>query len=101
MVDAIERRGAIVRLHAEGWNIASIAGYPETSRPTVHATLKRWIEEGVRGLEDKPSIPHEPSTKTTRWPMNEVRRLQETPELGAFRIHAALKPLGIHLSTRT
>src|SRR3954468_17874028 len=58
MADAIERRGAIVRLHAEGWNIASIAGYRETSRPTVYTTLKRWIEEGVRGLEDKPPIPH-------------------------------------------
>jgi putative transposase len=27
MPDHVERRGAIVRLHAEGWNIASIAGY--------------------------------------------------------------------------
>jgi transposase InsO family protein len=101
MADAIERRGAIVRLHAEGWNIASIAGYLETSRPTVHATLKRWIDEGVRGLEDKPSIPHKAATKTTLWAMNQVRKLQQNPELGAFRIHAALEQLGIHLSTRT
>ena len=41
MTDAIERRGTIIRLHAEGWNLASIAGYLETSRPTVYATLKR------------------------------------------------------------
>src|SRR5207302_7891383 len=34
MTDPLERRGAIVRLHAEGWNIASIAGYLEASRPT-------------------------------------------------------------------
>src|SRR3954470_23847936 len=101
MADAIERRGAIARLHAEGWNIASIAGYLETSRPTVYDTLKRWIEEGVRGLEDKPPTPHQPPTKTTLWAMNEVRKLQQNPELGAFRIHAALKQLGIHLSTRT
>ena len=33
--------------------------------------------------------------------MNAVRKLQQNPELGAFRIHAALKQLGIHLSTRT
>jgi putative transposase len=101
MADAIERRGAIVRLHAEGWNIASIAGYLETSRPTVYARLKRWIEEGVRGLEDKPPIPHQAATKTTLWAMNQVRKLQQNPELGAFRIHAALEQLGIHLSTRT
>lgn len=101
MADPLDRRGAIIRLHAEGWNIASITGYLETSRPTVYATLKRWIEEGVRGLEAKPSIPHQPATKTTLWAMNEVRKLQQNPELGAFRIHAALKRLGIHLSTRT
>jgi transposase len=101
MADPLERRGAIVRLHAEGWNIASIAGYLETSRPTVYATLKRWIDEGVRGLEDKPPVPHQPTAKTTLWAMNEVRKLQQNPELGAFRIHAALKQLGIHLSTRT
>src|SRR4051794_27010811 len=101
MADAVERRGAIVRLHAEGWNIASIAGYLETSRPTVYGTLKRWIEEGVRGLADKAPIPQQPATKATLWAMNEVRKLQQNPELGAFRIHAALDQLGIHLSTRT
>jgi putative transposase len=101
MADPLDRRGAIVRLHAEGWNIASIAGYLETSRPTVYATLKRWIEEGVRGLEDKPPIPHQAATKTTLRAMNEVRKLQQNPELGAFRIHAALEQLGVYLSTRT
>ena len=101
IADAIERRGAIIRLHAEVWNIASIAGYLETSRPTVYATLKRWIDEGVRGLEDKPPIAHQAATKTTLWAMSEVRKLQQNAELGAFRIHAALDQLGIHLSTRT
>jgi transposase len=53
IADPVERRAAIVRLHTEGWNIASIAEYLQTSRPTVYATLQRWIEEGVRGLADK------------------------------------------------
>ena len=101
MSDPLEHRGAIVRLHAEGWNIASIAGYLETSRPAVYATLKRWIEEGVNGLLDKPLIPQHPATKTTLWAMEAVRTLQQNPELGEFRIHAALKQLGIHLSART
>ncbi|MDP8921763.1 MAG: helix-turn-helix domain-containing protein, partial [Chloroflexota bacterium] len=56
MTDPLDHRGAIVPLHAEGWNLASIAGYLETSRPTVYATLKRWIEGGVRGLADKPPL---------------------------------------------
>jgi len=101
MADAIERRGAIVRLHAEGWNIASIAGYLETSRPTVYATLKRWVTEGVNGLQDRAPIPQHPTTKTTLQAMEAVRTLQRNPELGEFRIHAALKQRGIHLSART
>lgn len=101
MTDPSERRGAIVRLHAEGWNIASIAGYLGTSRRRVYETLKRWWEEGPRGLEDKAPIPNQAATKSTLWAMNEVRKLQQNPELGAFRIHAALDQLGIHLSTRT
>jgi putative transposase len=101
IADPVERRAAIVRLHAEGWNVASIAGYLETSRPTVYAALKRWITEGVYGLADKPPVPNQPARKTDLWAMNAVRKLQQNPELGAFRIHAALKPLGIHLSVRT
>ena len=33
--------------------------------------------------------------------MREVRKLQENPELGEFRIHAALAQMGIDLSPRT
>ena len=101
MADPIERRGAIVRLHTEGWNIASIAGYLETSRPTVHATVKRWITEGVFGLDEKDHTRHRLVLKADLSAMEAVRKLQVNPELGAFRIHAALKQLGIHLSTRT
>src|SRR3954468_19736170 len=101
MTDPSERRGAILRLHAEGWNNTSIAGYLGTTRRRVYETLRRWWEEGPRGLEDKAPIPHQTATKATLWAMNEVRKLQQNPELGAFRIHAALKQLGIHLSTRT
>ena len=42
----IERRLAIVTLHAEGWNVKSIAGYLKTSRPTVYRTLNQWIARG-------------------------------------------------------
>jgi hypothetical protein len=101
ITDPVARRAAIVRLHAEGWNIASIAGYLQTNRPRVYKALKRWIEEGVHGLGDKPPIPQQPATKTTLWAMNEARKLQRNPELGAFRLHVALKQLGITLSTRT
>jgi hypothetical protein len=50
MTDPRERRLAIIQLHAEGWTPTSIAGYLETSRQTVYATLKRWISEQFAGL---------------------------------------------------
>jgi transposase InsO family protein len=67
----------------------------------VYATVKRWITEGVFGLDDKDHTRHRLVLKADLSAMDEVRKLQVNPELGAFRIHAALKQLGIHLSTRT
>ena len=94
----VERRLAIVTLHSEGWNVKSIAGYLKTSRPTVYRTLKKWIAEDVHGLEDKP---RGGKRKVNLRAMNEVRKLQENPELGEFRVSAALERLGIYLSPRT
>ena len=96
--DAVERRLAIVTLHSEGWNTKSIAGYLKTSRPTVYRALKRWIAEGVYGLEDRP---RGAKRKADLRVMNEVRKLQQNPELGEFRVSAALELLGIYLSPRT
>lgn len=96
--DVTERRRAIVTLHAEGWNVKSIAGYLKVSRPTVYTTLNKWFAEGVLGLEDKP---RGGVRKVDLRTMNEVRKLQENPELGAFRISAALEQIGIYLSPRT
>jgi transposase len=101
IADPTERRLAVVRLHSEGWNIASIAAYLQTSRQTVHATLRRWIEEGVQGLDNRRPGPKQPTHKADLAAMNAIRKLQVNPELGEFRIHAALLQLGIRLSPRT
>jgi transposase len=101
IADPIQRRLAVVRLHVEGWNATSIAAYLETSRQTVHATLKRWAEEEFAGLADKSRAPHRRGTKVTLRAIVTVKELQENPLLGEFRIHAALKRLGIFLSPRT
>lgn len=99
--DPAERRLAIIRLHAEGWTVTSIAAYLKTNRPRVYEVLRRWVDEGVKGLHDKPPIPKHPQRKVDLRAINEVRRLQENPELGEFRVHAALLQLGIKLSPRT
>jgi putative transposase len=96
-----ERRRAVIHLHAQGWSISTIARYLAVSRPTIYAILKRWVEEGVRGLSDKP---HANTSKPgvdlpTR---NLIRKKQEeNPLLGEFRMYAALKQLGISVSPRT
>lgn len=51
--DPVTARLTIVRLHLEGWNAKSIAGYLECSRDTTHRVLKRWVTEGVAGLDDR------------------------------------------------
>lgn len=98
--DSAARRHEVVALHAEGWNPTNIAGYLDISRVTVYDVLRRWKAEGVDGLADK-------SRANTRKRVvdvalkQEVRKLQENPELGAFRIHAALHQMGIHVSPTT
>ena len=96
-----ERRRAVVELHAAGWTAKAIAGYLKTSETTVYRALKRWFEGGVGGLEDKPRGRPKGSGKVTFPAMNAVRLLQQNPALGAFRVHAALKQMGIHLSRAT
>lgn len=58
IADAAERRIAVIRLHSEGWPVKSIAAYLDVSRQQVYLTLRRWIAEGVAGLDDKSRARH-------------------------------------------
>jgi len=100
IADPTARRAAVLRLHMEGWNIKSIAGYFETDRHTVYDTLKRWVAEGVAGLDDK-SHARTGLRKVDLPTMLAVKRLQDNPGLGAFRVHAALRQIGIEISPST
>ena len=96
-----ERRHAVIRLHAQGWSISTIASYLEVSRPTIYAILKRWVEEGVRGLSDKS---HANTSKPgVDLPTRNLihKKQEENPLLGEFRMYAALKQLGISVPPRT
>lgn len=98
MADPFERRRALIILHAEGWTVTSIAAYMQTTRTRVYETLQRWAQEGFAGLDDKSHAPHQPHRKITFDVMQEIRKLQENPELGAFRMSAALEQMGHTLS---
>src|SRR5215216_3408412 len=94
-------RAAVVALHADGWSAKAISGYLEVGTSTVYRILRRWAEEGPAGLEDRPHGRPPGVRKVTLKAMEAVRRFQENPNLGEFRIHAALAQIGIHLSPRT
>ena len=97
-----ERRAAVVALHADGWSAKAIAGYLRVGRSTVYRVLKRWAQEQCpEGLEDRPHGRPPGVRKVTLRAMEAVRRFQQNPHLGEFRIHAALAQIGIHLSPRT
>jgi putative transposase len=98
--DPYQRRRAIVDLHAEGWSNTAISAYLQTSRPTIYATLERWTEEGVSGLEAKSKARKGPR-KVTLNVTNEIRKLQDNPLLGKFRVHTALLRMGIEVSPAT
>jgi transposase len=98
--DPAERKLAVIWLHSEGWSITSIAEYMQTSRPTIYDTLKRWHDEGVAGLDAKPKT-DKGVRKTTLKIRNDIRKLQENPLLGEYRVHTALKREGIEVSPAT
>jgi putative transposase len=93
IADPAERKLAVVWLHSEGWSITSIAEYMQTTRPTIYATLQRWLEEGVAGLDEKSKARKRPR-KATLAVRNEIRKLQENPLLGKWRMHTARLPHG-------
>ena len=96
-----ERREAVVALHEEGWSDKSIARYMKVDRSTVYRVRKRFEEEGEDGLLDRPDGRPRGVAKVDLKAMNEVRKMQENPELGEYRVHAALERMGIYLSPRT
>jgi transposase len=96
-----ERRMAVIRLHAQGWGISTMARYLDVSRQTIYEIVQRWINEGVRGLTDK-SHARTSDPKVDLPTRNLIRHKQlDNPLLGEWRMYAALKQLGISISPKT
>jgi putative transposase len=86
-------------LWPEGWSNTAISAYLQTPRHRVYEVLKRWAREGHAGLDD---TPQRHARKTGIREINEVGKLVvESPELGAYRVRAALEQIGIKLSQAT
>jgi len=99
IADPYQRRRAIVELHAQGWSNTNIAAYLQTPRHRVYEVLERWARLGHAGLDD---LPQQHARKTGIREIHEVGKLVvDSPELGAYRVRAALEQIGIHLSQAT
>jgi putative transposase len=91
-----------VALHLDGWSVKAIASYLKVSRMTVYRVIRSWIKDGDEGLEGRPAGRPKGVRKVDFATMDAIRRMQENPELGAFRIHAALEQKrGVEVSPRT
>jgi Integrase core domain. len=99
--DPFERRKVVIILHAEGWSVSMIAEYMQTTRARVYDILHRFATEGYTGLDDKSRAPHNPARSVTMRDINEVKKLASNPDLGAYRVMAALEQIGIKLSRAT
>jgi len=58
------------------------------------------VDEGVAGLDAKPKT-NKGVRKATLQVRNEIRKLQQNPLLGEFRVHTALLRMGIEVSPAT
>lgn len=100
VAEPAERHLAVIRLHAEGWRVTTIAAYLEVDRKTVSTVLRRWIAEGVAGLDDKSHARKAGVRTVDLATIDRIRELQQNPGLGEWRMHAALRQ-GIAVSPRT
>ena len=62
----------VERFLIEGWPAARIAEAASISRPTVYKWVRRYLEEGVEGLQDRTSAPHR---RPRALPPREVERI--------------------------
>ncbi len=70
------------------------------SRKTVHDILQRFAEEQFAGLADK-SHARKQLRKVDLVTIQEIKKLAENPNIGAYCVSAALEQMGIKLSRAT
>ena len=83
----------------QGWPHTAISAYLQTPRHRVYDVLQHWARCGHAGPDD---TEQQHPRKTGIREIHEVGKLvKDTPELGAYRVRAALEQLDIRLSQAT
>lgn len=100
--DPAERRVAVIRLHAQGWSVTSIAAYLGVARKTIYQILKRLSSKKGYAVWRTSRMPIR--IGSLRWiyvPATPSANCKRTRGSGEYRMHGALLQLGIRLSPRT
>jgi transposase InsO family protein len=86
----VHGRRQILRHRAEGHTAAGIAAMMGVSRATVYKWLRRYAQEGIVGLADRPSRPQRSPRKLTVWQMARIGCVRRRHAWGPHRIAYAL-----------
>ena len=78
----------VTRVRDEGWSVATATKASGVSRATGHKWVRRYDEEGVEGLMDRPCRPHSSPARLDPGQEGEIVRLRREQKLGPHRLAA-------------
>ena len=97
-----DERRRLVELWEQGWTPSELGRHFEVSRPTVYATLERWLEFGQAGLEDRSRRPLSNSRQTSPEIVAALLDLKDRyPQWGPDKLVRLLRDERIELSAST
>ena len=95
-------RRRLVALWEQGWRPTELARHFAISRPTVYATLERWLELGESGLEDHSRRPLSNSRQVRPEVVAALLDIKDRyPRWGPDKLVRLLRDDGIELSAST
>lgn len=98
----MDGRKRLIELWEQGWTPAALARHFEVSRPTVYATIERWLESGLPGLEDRSRRPLSNSRQTSHEVTAALLNLKDKyPHWGPDKLVRLLRDEGVELRAST
>ena len=80
----------VTRILEEGWTVAAAAESMGVSRATAHKWVRRFIDEGTSGLEDRSSAPHRRPRALPAAEVRKICRARRRLKLGPHRLGPTL-----------
>lgn len=98
----VEQRLRLIQLWEQGESVSELSRRFGVSRPTVYATIERWIEEGKAGLQERSRAPHSNPRLTSPAVVAALLALKDRHRnWGADKLVRLLRRTGVELSPFT